>query len=245
MSKRRGASYQKRVTDINRIYDQHAKSGISNREIWRRYVYPVYGICERTFYNLLNASCDPTLTMNQDIQKIIRNILNDVRVELSDEFDRNFERQAFFNEAWQRRSSPTRPGGSILIDTGKLRQSISSRTTDSSITFCSTLPYAAIHNEGGEIKVTARMKRFFWYKYHEATGSFGRKKNGERRNDKRTVQLSTEAEFWKHMALMKEGKSIKIPRRRFLGASPEVEQAVKDIIEENLAEYFEHEYKLK
>lgn len=53
--------------------------------------------------------------MNQDIQKIIRNILNDVRVELSDEFDRNFERQAFFNEAWQRRSSPTRPGGSILI----------------------------------------------------------------------------------------------------------------------------------
>ena len=183
--------------------------------------------------------------MNQDIQKIIRNILNDVRVELSDEFDRNFERQAFFNEAWQRRSSPTRPGGSILIDTGKLRQSISSRTTDSSITFCSTLPYAAIHNDGGEIKVTARMKRFFWYKYHEATGSFGRKKNGERRNDKRTVQLSTEAEFWKHMALMKEGKSIKIPRRRFLGASPEVEQAVKDIIEENLAENFEHEYKLK
>lgn len=183
--------------------------------------------------------------MNQDIQKIIRNILNDVRVELSDEFDRNFERQAFFNEAWQRRSSPTRPGGSILIDTGKLRQSISSRTTDSSITFCSTLPYAAIHNEGGEIKVTARMKRFFWHKYHKATGSFGRKKNGERRNDKRTVQLSTEAEFWKHMALMKEGKSIKIPRRRFLGASPEVEQAVKDIIEENLAEYFEHEYKLK
>ena len=139
--------------------------------------------------------------MNQDIQKIIRNILNDVRVELSDEFDRNFERQAFFNEAWQRRSSPTRPGGSILIDTGKLRQSISCRTTDSSITFCSTLPYAAIHNDGGEIKVTARMKRFFWHKYHEATGSFGRKKNGERRNDKRTVQLSTEAEFWKHMAL--------------------------------------------
>lgn len=197
--------------------------------------------CRKRHRHFLNS----TSTMNQGIQKIIRNILNDVRVELSDEFDRNFERQAFFNEAWQRRSSPTRPGGSILIDTGKLRQSISSRTTDNSITFCSTLPYAAIHNEGGEIKVTARMKRFFWHKYNEATGSFGRKKNGERRNDKRTVQLSTEAEFWKHMALMKEGKSIKIPRRRFLGASPEVEQAVKDIIEENLTEYFEHEYKLK
>lgn len=34
--------------------------------------------------------------MNQDVQKIIRNILSDIRVEMSDEFDRNFERQAFF-----------------------------------------------------------------------------------------------------------------------------------------------------
>lgn len=95
------------------------------------------------------------------------------------------------------------------------------------------------------ISVLGSALQVWWHKYNEATGSFGRKKNGERRNDKRTVQLSTEAEFWKHMALMKEGKSIKIPRRRFLGASPEVEQAVKDIIEENLTEYFEHEYKLK
>lgn len=59
MTKRRGVSYQKRVTDINRIYDEHAKRGVPNREIWRRYVYPVYGISERTFYNILNASSEP------------------------------------------------------------------------------------------------------------------------------------------------------------------------------------------
>ena len=58
MSKRRGVSYQKRVEEINRIYDQNAKRGLPNREIWRRYVYPVYGISERTFYNLLNASAE-------------------------------------------------------------------------------------------------------------------------------------------------------------------------------------------
>lgn len=72
MSKRRGASYQKRVTDINRIYDQHAKSGISNREIWRRFVYPVYGICERTFYNLLNASCDQKNEVPQEAQTFLQ-----------------------------------------------------------------------------------------------------------------------------------------------------------------------------
>ena len=39
MAKRRGVSYKKRVADINRIYDQHAKEGVPNREIWRRYIY--------------------------------------------------------------------------------------------------------------------------------------------------------------------------------------------------------------
>lgn len=49
-------SYRKRVADINRIYDKHARSGLSNREIWRRYIYPVYAISERTFYNIMNAT---------------------------------------------------------------------------------------------------------------------------------------------------------------------------------------------
>lgn len=185
------------------------------------------------------------MSMEKGIQKVIRNILKDIRIDLGDEFDRNFERQAFFSEKWERRKSLVRPGRAILVDTGKLRQSIRSQSTDTSIRFFSDLPYAGIHNEGGEIKVTRKMKAFFWNKYYEATGSFGRKKNGERRKDKRTIQLSTEAEFWKCMALMKVGKSIKIPRRRFLGASPEVEKVVKEIIEENLTDYFEHEYKLK
>lgn len=56
MNKKRGMSYRKRVEDINRIYDRHARSGLSNREIWRRYIYPVYAISERTFYNIMNAT---------------------------------------------------------------------------------------------------------------------------------------------------------------------------------------------
>lgn len=57
--KRRGMSYAKRVADINSIYDSHARSGLSNREIWRRYIYPQYAISERTFYNMLKASTKP------------------------------------------------------------------------------------------------------------------------------------------------------------------------------------------
>ena len=55
VKKRRGASYRKRVADINRIYSEHVKSGLSNREIWLRFVYPVYAISERTFYNILKV----------------------------------------------------------------------------------------------------------------------------------------------------------------------------------------------
>lgn len=184
------------------------------------------------------------MKMNADVQTILRRILSDIRIELSDEFDQNFERQAFFTEAWQRRKSPLRPGGHILVDTGGLRRSIQSKESADSIQFFTTVPYAGIHNAGGEIVVTARMKKFFWHKMYAAQGSFGRKKDGSRRNDKRTVQLSSEAEFWKHMALMKVGSKIRIPKRQFLGVSPEVEQSVREIIEENLSEYFEHEFKL-
>lgn len=64
--KKTGHSYKKRVTDINRIYDLYAKEGIPNREIWRRYIYPAYGICERTFYNLLKAPTRPGFNTSVD-----------------------------------------------------------------------------------------------------------------------------------------------------------------------------------
>lgn len=54
-----GRSYAHRVAEVNRIYDEHASSGLSNREILRRYIYPIYPISEKTFYNIINASADP------------------------------------------------------------------------------------------------------------------------------------------------------------------------------------------
>lgn len=183
--------------------------------------------------------CLTAWKMNE-LDKILRNVLRDIQVELTDEFDGNFERQGFFSQAWERRKSPTRPGGHILVDTGGLRRSIRSEIRESSIVFMTDHPAAAIHNEGGEIVVTAKMKRYFWHKHYSATGSFGRKKDGSRRNDKRTRQLSDEADFWKAMALMRVGSKIRIPQRKFLGTSPEVEAAVRQIIEENLNEYVDN-----
>ena len=161
-------------------------------------------------------------------------ILKDIRVELSEEFDKNFEREAFFSEAWARRKGPVHGGrsGHLLVDTGRLRGSIRSRIEGDSVFFSSDLPYAGIHNDGGDIIVTARMKRFFWAKFREANGdTWSRKGSG-----------GAEAEFWKMMALKKVGTAVKIPRRRFLGVNSEVEKIVLEIVEEDLRDYFENEF---
>ena len=54
----KGCSYARRVVEVNAIYDEYAKTGLSNREIWRRYIYPIYGITEKTFYNYINAAAN-------------------------------------------------------------------------------------------------------------------------------------------------------------------------------------------
>ncbi len=49
-----------------------------------------------------------------------RKILNDLRVELSDEFDRNFQRKAFFDQPWPPRKMNGK--GSLLMVTGKMKK---------------------------------------------------------------------------------------------------------------------------
>lgn len=73
MAKRRGVSYKKRVEEINRIYDREVRRGIPNREIWRRFIYPIYGITERTFYNILNASAEEKnrIADDDDIRQLL------------------------------------------------------------------------------------------------------------------------------------------------------------------------------
>ena len=71
--------------------------------------------------------------LDQQTRAVFRSILRDIQVELGDEFDQNFERQAFFSQAWARRKSPTRPGGHILVDTGGLRRSVRSEIRENSI----------------------------------------------------------------------------------------------------------------
>lgn len=81
---------------------------------------------------------------------LIKHILKDIKVELKDEFDKNFERKAFFNEKWARRKSDDGKG-SLMMRSGNLRRSVKIRNTATGLVVSSGVVYATIHNEGGEI----------------------------------------------------------------------------------------------
>ena len=53
-----GISYKMRVKTVYAIYDKYIRDGMSNRYIWRTYIYPIYGISERTFYKYLKITFD-------------------------------------------------------------------------------------------------------------------------------------------------------------------------------------------
>lgn len=126
-----------------------------------------------------------------------------------------------------------------MARTNKLRNSINADITSDGIKFSSSLPYASIHNEGGTITVTHRMKKFFWHKYYEAAGKMSKKKDGSLANNKRNQNLSIEAMQWKNLALMKVGQKMTIPKRQFIGDHPQVKQAVEMVIDKNMKEFNE------
>ncbi len=94
-----------------------------------------------------------------DTDQLKRNILSDMRVELTEEFDRNFERKAFFTRKWKPRRINRR--GSLLIVSGALRDSIKAEVKGNGVAFTSNVPYAVAHNEGlsGSMSIKAHSRR--------------------------------------------------------------------------------------
>lgn len=91
------------------------------------------------------------------------------------------------------------------------------------VVIISDTPYSNTHNEGEEIGVTTKMRKYFWARHLEDKKRYGAK--------------APETEFWKRMALKKPGSHIKIPRRHFLGPDKAVDRTVNDIINNELENF--------
>lgn len=170
-----------------------------------------------------------------DLNQFHKNLLNDTRIELTEEFDRNFERKAFFDIKWPNNKLINRRG-SMMARSNNLRRGYRSRIEGEKIAFSNSMAYASIHNEGGEITVTAKMKRYFWAMFYQSTGGMKKTKSGKVSKNKENTALSIEAQQWKAMALMPIGKKIKIPERRVIGKHPRILEVIENVVNNNLVD---------
>lgn len=73
----------------------------------------------------------------------------------------NWNREGFLDarvQKWPPRQRNTGKRARILVRTGRLRRSIRYRTTGTLIHIFTDVPYAQVHNEGGQVQGTANVK---------------------------------------------------------------------------------------
>lgn len=139
--------------------------------------------------------------------KLGKELINDLLIvaekEGLDFIHRNFEKEGFMDSsftAWPQRKHPI--DYKLLRVTNTLFNSIraESDANNFTVTFSSNEPYAQIHNEGGVIKITKKMRGHFW-KMFKLTGD----------------------NKWKWMALTKKS-AFRIHKRQFMGESANFNQ---------------------
>ena len=141
-----------------------------------------------------------------------------IGVEAVNHFKANFANEGFDNNKWAPRKTKFPLAKKVLTGQGSgdhLGDSIDYKVQGVTTIIYTDKVYAQIHNEGGEITVTPKMKKFFWAKHHEA------KANGE-------IEL---ADQYKWMAL---SKTIHIIKREFMGESTILNDKIVDKITRDL-----------
>ena len=161
-----------------------------------------------------------------DYKKMWENIVSDLPQNVAEQA-RNFFLASFIKQGWTDTSfipwvkRKDDLSHKLLNQSYALKNSIKitkANWEEIEITAGEGLNYAAIHNEGGTItvKVSAKMKRFFWYMYKK-----------------------TEDEKWKWMAFTKkETLTIKIPKRQFIGESETLMNNLDKMFIDRIKQYF-------
>lgn len=130
-------------------------------------------------------------------------IMKDINYYLLEYFQSSFTTKSFNNKQWKR--SKNNPN--TLIDSGTLKKSIKTvQLTDDLIHIESDTPYSAIHNYGGTIRITDKMRKFFWAQFYK-----------------------TKNDSWKWMAISK-ASNITIPERQFIGIPNTLKQDIEKIL---------------
>lgn len=189
----------------------------------------------------------------KNIEKLVGKAKNDILKEVTDRLPRkvgviavNHFKQNFRDGGWldgglhpwkrtrrQDSKSPDAKYGPLTSRRNHLMRSIQSSTGPGTVTVENPVPYAAIHNEGGEVTthptVTDRMRRYAWHMVYSLAGVKGKGKLPE--------ELPEEAGKWKGLALTRKRNitvHARIPQRQFMGDSAELRVKIDNIINESI-----------
>jgi phage gpG-like protein len=132
-------------------------------------------------------------------------------------YTNRFLEQNWDGKPWQaRKMTQHGKARAILIQDGNLRDSIRYTSIGTMAVINTDAVYAQIHNEGGEIVVTEKMRKYFWAMYYQSKEKIQLNKKGEARNNKHNARHNDEADYFKWLALKKVGDKLKIPQRQFM-----------------------------
>ena len=155
-------------------------------------------------------------------------------------FKASFRKQEGGGKKWAPRKF-NMPGKqrALLMNRGTLRNEIKGTSSANRAVIYNPLPYAEIHNEGGTITITPKMRRFFWAMYFKTMGgatSYSRSSvKGKRSTNAKSSlskgrKLMEQALPWKLLALHK-GDKLTIPSRPFIYHSSELNAKIDRYID--------------
>jgi len=132
----------------------------------------------------------------------------------------NFSKERFVHKNWvDKKTKPWKirkngqTSGSLMVDSGRLKRSIRKlKITQNSVTIGTDVPYAQIHNEGGQISKVANVK------------AHSRKRNGREHRVKTHTR----------------NVNINIPKRQFLGNSQVLNNRIENMITKKIQKIVEN-----
>lgn len=189
----------------------------------------------------------------RDIEKLVAKAKDDIIKEVNDRLPRkvgvtavNHFKQNFRDGGWldnglhpwkrtrrQEGNGKDAKYSPLTSRRNHMMRSIQASTSPGQVTIEDPVPYAAIHNDGGDITthptVTQRMRKYAWHMVYSLAGIKGK--------GKLPKELPKEAEKWKGLALTRKSSitvHAHIPQRQFMGDSAELRMKVNKLIKDSI-----------
>lgn len=180
-------------------------------------------------------------THQEAVNNLISNIMPTIAGNIAiKHFKKNFDKGGFVNNGLKRWKPSKRIGRSesaednyrtLLSGRTHLYDNVNYTPGVGRVTIFNSVPYASIHNKGGTIPITTKMRKFGWAKYFEEAG-ITRGMSGEEKKKKREAATDN-ATRWLGLALTKKS-NLTIAQRQFIGPSKELSEQLRARLDKEL-----------